>query len=74
MGCGGCVTKARKVLDDISGVTVEDVAVGSAKLSYDPARTSPNAITEALSKAGYPVRDGDATTPADNGGHCAVRS
>ena len=73
MGCGGCVAKARKALDAIPGVAVEDVVVGSAKMAYDPARTSPQAIADALAKVGYPVRS-EETTPAVSGGHCAVRA
>ena len=76
MGCGGCVKNVRKALDALPGVAVEDVKVGSAALAFDPTRSSPEVIKEALAKAGYPARETGAATastgPAREGGHCGV--
>ena len=75
MGCGGCVTKVRNALDALPGVAVDNVEIGSVRLAYDPVRSSPQVITDALSKAGYPARE-DATTAttgqASGGGHCGI--
>ena len=57
MACGGCVKNARRALDGLPGVTVENVAVGSADLALDPSRTSKQAVIDALGEAGYPARD-----------------
>ena len=79
MGCGGCVKNARKALDALPGVTVENVAVGSVVLSFDPARSSKQAVVEALVKAGYPAREAASSIVAGanitkKGGHCGVAS
>ena len=55
MSCGHCVARVTKALQAIAGVQVETVDVGSAKLRFDPARTSEAAIASALGEAGYPV-------------------
>ncbi len=78
MGCGGCVKNVRKALDALPGVAIENVAVGSAVLAYDPARSSQQSIAEALAKAGYPLREAGAIATATNsarqGGHCGIAS
>jgi len=53
MSCGHCVTAVKKALADLDGVTVENVAVGTATVRYDPDVASPAKITEAISDAGY---------------------
>jgi copper chaperone len=53
MSCGHCVTAVKKALLDLDGVTVENVAVGTATVQYDPAVASPEKIAEAISDAGY---------------------
>lgn len=55
MSCGHCVAAVKKALAGLDGVTVENVAVGSATVSYDPAVSSTAKITEAVSDAGYPA-------------------
>ncbi len=77
MGCGGCVKNVRKVLDTLPGVAVQQVAVGSAVLTLDPARSTKEAVVEALGKAGYPAQEVGRTAVsemgvAQNGAHCAV--
>ncbi len=56
MSCGHCVARVRKTLESAPGVQVNDVAIGSASLSYDPAVTTPEKIAGAVSAAGYPAR------------------
>jgi copper chaperone CopZ len=53
MSCGHCVASVKKALEGLDGVTVEQVAVGTATVAYDPAVASPGKIAEAVSDAGY---------------------
>ncbi len=77
MGCAGCIKNVRTALESLPGVAVENVAVGSAMLAYDPARSSRQAVIEALTKAGYPAREvgiAVAEPVVQNGGHCGLAS
>jgi copper chaperone len=56
MSCGHCVARVTRTLSALPGVRVGAVNVGSATLEYDPASSSPQAITAALDEAGYPAR------------------
>ena len=57
MTCGGCVASVTRVLKAVPGVS--DVAVsltpGTAKVTYDPARTAAPALRSAVEDAGYDV-------------------
>ncbi len=53
MSCGGCVTNVRNALGALSGTRVDAVSVGSATVTYDETRTSPAAIAQAVTDAGY---------------------
>jgi copper chaperone len=53
MSCAHCVDTVRKALDGIDGVSVEFIAVGAAKVTYDPARTEPDRILAAVSDEGF---------------------
>ncbi|NUO63669.1 MAG: heavy-metal-associated domain-containing protein [Gemmatimonadaceae bacterium] len=53
MTCGHCVAWVKKALEGLDGVAVENVAVGSATVEYDPAVASPDRIARAVSDAGY---------------------
>lgn len=55
MTCGHCVSAVDKALKKIDGVTVENVAVGSATLSFDPTAVSEARIAEAVEDEGYSV-------------------
>ena len=58
MTCGGCVAGVTRVLKAVAGVG--DVAVtltpGSARVTFDPARTGPPALRAAIEGAGYDVK------------------
>lgn len=56
MSCGHCVQRVSKALTALRGVQLGEVKVGSAKLSYDPAAVTADAIARALDDAGYPSR------------------
>ena len=55
MSCGHCVSAVDKALKRMEGVEVEQVAIGSATVSYDPATTSTDKITKAIEDEGYTV-------------------
>ena len=40
-------------LKKVDGVTVDEVKIGSATMSYDPSKTSPAAIAQTIEDAGY---------------------
>ena len=55
MTCGHCVSSVDKALKTIDGVTVENVAVGSATVSFDPTAVSEARIAEVVEDEGYSV-------------------
>ena len=57
MDCASCVAHVRKAAQSVPGVQTCDVnlARGMAGISFDPKRTSPNQIAEAITRAGYPA-------------------
>ena len=55
MSCGGCVSNVRVALTNIRGVGDAEVKVGEATVSYDPELTTPGALREAITAAGYAV-------------------
>lgn len=57
MSCTHCVRAVRTALAEVPGAQVGRVDVGSATVRYDPARTSPAAIAEAVRDAGYDPAD-----------------
>ncbi len=72
MSCGGCVTKVQKALGAVPGTRVDAVAVGSASVSFDATRTTPEAIAQAVRDAGYELLTDGAPVAAGaaNGGCC----
>ncbi len=53
--CGGCVKRATQALQGHEGVQSTDVKVGRAKVEFDPAITSIDAVKATMAAAGYPV-------------------
>jgi copper chaperone CopZ len=53
MTCGHCVMSVKKALQSLDGVEVEQVAIGTATVAYDPARATPDAIARAVTDSGY---------------------
>ena len=56
MSCGHCLNAVRGALDRVAGVKVERVTIGSAAVSYDPAKTSVEQIVDAVNEEGYTAR------------------
>lgn len=55
MTCGHCVAAVTQALEAVDGVRTEQVAIGSASVGFDAARSSAEAIARAVSDAGYPA-------------------
>jgi copper chaperone len=53
MSCGGCVGKVTAALKSIPSTTVEQVAVGSARVQFDPKKTTDSALIAAVNKVGF---------------------
>lgn len=58
MTCASCAVTVRTAATRVDGVydARVDVDRGRARVHYDPTRTTPQAIAEAISRAGYPAR------------------
>ena len=56
MSCNHCIGRVSKALSALTGVRVDDVSIGSARVTYDPAAVSVAQIASALDAAGYPAR------------------
>lgn len=56
MHCDGCVRRVTQALGALDGVRVESVVVGSAAVSVDPAKASPEQVTAAVDRIGFTAR------------------
>ena len=56
MHCGNCVKNVTRALERTDGVQPKRVDIGTALVSYDPSRTSPDAVAAAVTDAGYPAQ------------------
>ncbi len=55
MSCGHCVMAVRDALQELEGVEVETVEIGSARVSFDEAQADRKQVEEAIEEAGYRV-------------------
>ncbi len=53
MTCGHCVSAVRNALTGLEGVQVEDVAIGAARVRFEPAVIAPDQIVGAIEEEGY---------------------
>ena len=53
MHCGGCAAKVSTALKALPGTRVEEVTVGSARVSFDPQKTSADAMILAVDTLGF---------------------
>ncbi|MBC8086669.1 MAG: heavy-metal-associated domain-containing protein [Phycisphaerae bacterium] len=53
MSCGHCVSAVKQALAEVPGVTIENVTIGQAVVSYEPEKTNTTSITDALADVGY---------------------
>jgi copper chaperone CopZ len=56
MHCDACVRRVRTALSKVPGVEVQDVTVGSARVSTDPATVRPADVVKAVEEIGYEAR------------------
>ena len=59
MSCEHCVRAVRNRLTATPGVTVDEVAIGSATVRYDPAKTNVDEIEDIIADEGYTAFVGD---------------
>ncbi len=55
MSCGHCVHAVRQALEQIAGVEVESVEIGSATVTYHSDTVDRTAVVRAIEEEGYPV-------------------
>lgn len=55
MSCSHCVGAVTRALEQLEGVRVDEVKIGSASVSYDPTATSTARIAQAIEAEGYTV-------------------
>ncbi len=53
MSCNHCVMHMKKALSAMTGVQVEDVQIGSARIRMDESMVSRDALAAVIEKAGY---------------------
>jgi copper chaperone len=55
MSCGHCVSAVRRALEAVPGVSVENVAIGSAVVEFDAQVISADVVRQAVEDEGYAV-------------------
>jgi copper chaperone len=53
MHCGACVRRATTALQEVAGVRLDSVGVGSAKLSFNSEQATAGEIAGALNRIGF---------------------
>ena len=53
MTCGHCVARVRGMLEQVPGVEIVELQLGSARVRYPEGSTTPEEIAQALSDDGY---------------------
>lgn len=53
MHCEHCVDVVQEALQDLDGVEVDDIEVGSVQVTLDPSTVSEETLATALEDAGY---------------------
>ena len=56
MTCGHCVSSLRKALGALDGVAIDDAQIGTATVTFDPARVTTERLVAAAGAAGFPAR------------------
>ena len=59
MTCAACPVTVRKALSHVAGVSAStvDMKAHTATVTFDPTRTSPEALATAVSQAGFPAKE-----------------
>lgn len=53
MSCNHCVMHVKKELGKVSGLEIEDVQIGKARVRYEESSVSPQRVAQAVEDAGY---------------------
>jgi copper chaperone CopZ len=56
MSCQHCVMRVKKAVDGLPGVSLAEVGIGTARITYDESRIKEQDLEKAVEKAGYKVR------------------
>jgi mercuric ion binding protein len=58
MNCAACPITVRKALSHVAGVSTStvDMSAHTATVTFDPTRTTPQALATAVSEAGFPAK------------------
>ena len=58
MTCATCPITVRKALSHVAGVSTStvDMETHTATVTFDPTRTTPEALATAVSEAGFPAK------------------
>lgn len=58
MTCAACPITVRKALSNVAGVSAStvDMKAHTAIVTFDPTRTSPDALATAVTQAGFPAK------------------
>jgi copper chaperone len=57
MSCGHCVAEVKRALEQVEGVDVHEVSIGSACISYNPQELDRTGITRAIEESGCQGRE-----------------
>ena len=53
MHCGACVRRVTNALQNLNGVKIDNVEVGSAHVAIDPQVVRPEQLVEAVNRIGF---------------------
>jgi copper chaperone CopZ len=56
MTCQHCVMRVKKAVEQVPGVARTEVAIGTARITYDESQVKEQDLEQAVEKAGYKVR------------------
>ena len=55
MTCQHCVMRVKKAVEQLPGVSETEVAIGTARITYDESRAKEQDLEQAVEKAGYKI-------------------
>jgi len=56
MTCQHCVMHVKKAVEQLPGVSRSEVAIGTARITYDESQVKEQDLEQAVEKAGYKIR------------------
>ena len=61
MSCQHCVRAVDEALGGVAGVASKEVEIGTARVTYDAAETTPDVLAQAVEAEGYEVKEVEGT-------------